>query len=189
MEIEYRTQFGQLLEYYGLMGNAAEIGVAEGRNASTLIAHPSIAKLYLIDAWTHLNQKGDGHQPQSWHDGNFEEAKRRMRGFEHKAVFLKGMSTEMIKHIPDDSLIFAYVDCDHSKVGCLADLNAIYPKLKQGGILAGHDYLAPQYGVNEAVKEFVILLGKKDPYGVSRDIHQTEEDGDKSMVSFWFVKK
>ena len=46
----------------------------------------------------------------------------------------------MVHHIPDDSCDFIYLDGDHSYAGCLADIKAYWPKLKDGGIMAGHDY-------------------------------------------------
>lgn len=184
MEIKYRTQFGELLEHLGLKGDAAEIGVAEGRNAEVLISKPAIEKLYLIDAWTHIAQPGDGGYHQSWHDNNWKEVHERVEPWKDKAVFLKGLSGEMIKQIPDDSLIFGYVDGDHTYHGCLSDLNKIYPKITKGGVLAGHDFLNFSYGVNKAVGTFIF-----ENHYIPNDIHVTEEDGDISMVSFWLIKK
>lgn len=179
MQIKYRTELGELLKHYNLKGHAVEIGVAEGRNAEVLISHPNITKLYLIDAWTYLSQFGDGGYEQSWHDNNFIEANQRVSKYKDKAVFLKGMSLEMIKKIPDNSLVLAYIDGDHSYNGCLNDLKAIWPKIKKGGILSGHDYLNMSYGVNEAVTDFL---------GSRYTINETQEDGDLSMVSFWIRK-
>lgn len=185
MEIKYRTQFGELLEHYGLEGHAVEIGVAEGRNAQVLISSPAITKLYLIDNWSHLNQDGDGGHPQSWHNNNYIETHERVKPWEEKAVFLKGLSSEMIKEIPDDSLIFGYVDGDHSVKGAYDDLERLFKKVKCGGIIGLHDYLNHAYGVNRALKGFLFNLG----YYSIEEVHVTEEDGDHSMVSAWFIKR
>lgn len=184
MEINYRTEFPKLLEHLELTGPAVEIGVAEGRNARVLISSPNITKLYLIDYWGQLVQSGDGGYPQSWHDNNFKETHERVEEWKDKAVFLKGLSTEMLKQIPDDSLILGYIDGDHGFNGCYNDLQNLYPKVKSGGIIAGHDYLNMSYGVNNAVRNFISTYG----YSIY-DVHITDEDGDKSMVSFWFIKK
>lgn len=188
MEIQYRTQFGELLNHYGLKGNAVEIGVAEGRHSEVLISQPAITKLYMIDAWQTLNQKGDGAYFQTWHDNNWKESHERVKPFKEKAVFLKGLSKEMIKEIPDDSLIFAYIDGDHSFDGCLSDLIDIYPKVKVGGIIAMHDIKNPNYGVGGAVSYFMLGTEERGRY-MYDDLHFTEEDGDISMVSGWFIKK
>lgn len=183
MEIQFRTQLPELLKHFGLHGHALECGVAEGRNAQMLIQSEQITKLYLIDAWQHLEQSGDGGYEQQWHDNNYKEVLQRTAKFKEKRVILKGLSSEMIKQIPDDSLIFAYVDAHHSYQGCYQDLLNIYPKMKVGGIISCHDYLNLEYGVNKAVKDFISQL--EIPL---KDVHVTEENGDKSMVSCWFVK-
>jgi len=186
MEIKYRNQFPELLEHLGLKGDAAEVGNAEGRNAQVLISSPVITKLYLIDTWQHLDQPGDGGHPASWHENNWKECHERVEPWKEKAVFLKGFSSDMIKQIPDDSLIFAYVDGDHSEVGCLSDLRGVYRKVKTGGVIAFHDFLnySSNYGVNRAVHT---LLRQYD-YPADA-VHLTEEDGDLMMVSGWFIKK
>jgi predicted O-methyltransferase YrrM len=49
---------------------------------------------------------------------------------------------------------FLYVDADHSYEGCSADLQAWWPHLKVGGLLAGDDYDDPrQPGVTQAWDE------------------------------------
>lgn len=190
MEINLRTQFGELLQHHNLTGHSIEIGVAEGRFSEHIISWPTITKHYMLDAWERLNQKGDGGFPQSWHDNNFIEAKQRTEPFKDKRLILKGLSKEMIQWIPDNSLIFAYLDGDHSYEGCLSDLQLIYPKVRYGGIIAGHDYLSPQYGVNRAIKDFLATKVETTDWGTANvPLHETFEDGDKSMVSFWFIKR
>lgn len=184
MDILYRTQFPELLEHLGLKGDAVECGVAEGRNAQVLIACSNITKLYLIDNWSWLNQPGDGSHPQAWHDNNLKEVHQRIEPFKKKAVILKGMSSAMIKQIPDDSLIFSYIDGDHSFSGCFSDLLNIYPKVKTGGIISLHDAINLSYGVNRALRLFLSQNGYS-----YEDVHFTEENGDEAMVSAWFVKK
>lgn len=180
VSVKYRTEIYKLLDHFGLSGHAAEIGVAEGCNAEVMASWPQITKLYLIDGWTRLNQAGDGSHPQAWHDNNLKEVRERMKPYP-KAVIMQGLSADMIAQIPDDSLIYAYIDCDHSYEGCLADLVAIWPKLKDGAILAGHDVSNPAYGVGEAVRFFCGPPEKK------LDINIIEEDH-WSMASFWFRK-
>jgi hypothetical protein len=43
--------------------------------------------------------------------------------------------------VPDASLDYVYVDARHDYCGVKEDLEAWWPKLRRGGILAGHDYL------------------------------------------------
>lgn len=185
MEIKYRTQLGDLLKHFNLVGEAAEIGVAEGRNAQVLAKSENITKLYLIDSWTQLAQKGDGGSKQEWHENNFKEAQERLKE-SGKGVFLRGLSVDMIATLKDESLVLGYVDADHEYLGALNDLKAIWPKIKSGGILSGHDYLNPAYGVREAVNTFVSQIQQQ--YGETLLVNVIEEDHF-SMAGFYLLKK
>lgn len=178
MEIKYRNDLNQLLEHFNLTGRMAELGCAEGCSAEIWAKYDRVTKLYLIDNWGTLKQKGDGGFDQEWHDYNFSETKRKMEPFKERVEILKGLTGEMIQKIPDDSLIACYIDADHSYAGCLRDLEAIYSKVKVGGIISGHDYLNPVYGVNKAVADFT-----RDRF----EVHTIEED-EMPMAGFWFIK-
>lgn len=52
----------------------------------------------------------------------------------------------------DESLDFVFIDADHSPQAVYDDLNAWWPKLRPGGLLAGHDYDGE--GVQGATKRF-----------------------------------
>jgi len=61
---------------------------------------------------------------------------------------------------------FAFVDADHSHDSVLSDLEAWWPKIRSGGLLAGHDYngLAPWLvGVTSAVHEFFDVSDASHP--------------------------
>lgn len=52
-------------------------------------------------------------------------------------------SARAARHFADGSLDFVYVDADHSFAKCVADIRAWRPKLKPGGVMAGHDFDMP----------------------------------------------
>jgi predicted O-methyltransferase YrrM len=55
---------------------------------------------------------------------------------------------------PPASLDFVFIDALHTYEDTLSLLRAYLPRIRPGGVLAGHDYLADQYpGVVRAVKE------------------------------------
>lgn len=179
IEIKYRKDIYKLLEHFDLTGDMAELGVAEGCSAEIWASYNRINNLYLIDNWGTLPQRGDGGFKQEWHDYNFSETKRKMQPYGERIKILKGLTLEMIKQIPDDSLIACYVDAEHTYRGCLNDLEEIYSKMKTGSLICGHDYLNPDYGVGQAVRDFA-----RERF----EVHTIEEDHF-SMASFWFLKK
>jgi predicted O-methyltransferase YrrM len=68
---------------------------------------------------------------------------------------------EDIKNItnlfPDNYFDFIYIDANHHEKWVLRDINISLPKLKDNGILCGHDYIPDEtngYGVKAAVDTF-----------------------------------
>ncbi len=151
--VKHRIDLVKLLKDLKLPLIGAELGCAEGYFSNDLLEQ-GLEKLFMVDAWQTLPVKGDGGFPQDWHDANFKAALQRVEKHGTKAVVLRGLTAEMAKEVPDESLGLVYIDADHSYSGAMADILAWAPKLVPFGIMAFHDYLAPQYGVNRAVNEY-----------------------------------
>jgi predicted O-methyltransferase YrrM len=67
-------------------------------------------------------------------------------------------SVEAATLFPDGTIDLAYIDDDHDGEGPVRSINAWWPKVRQGGILAGHDYLPSENEeeyVRKAVNDFV----------------------------------
>ena len=67
---------------------------------------------------------------------------------------IKGCSWDMAAEFEDQSLDFVYIDADHSYIAVKKDITAWLPKMKKGGILAGHDYMSHE-SVRRAVQEML----------------------------------
>jgi hypothetical protein len=178
MQVQFRSELNKLLEYYGMLSDSAEVGVAEGRYSEEILGW-GVPKLYMIDAWQNMSLFGDANSPQEWHDTNYRDAKDRVAKYGSKAVMLKGLSAEVSRQLEDESLGFVYLDACHTYDAVLEDLNAYFPKLKKGGIMAGHDFLNKTYGVEQAVKEFI----SKNNLELNIIPELSEEN-----ASFWFRK-
>lgn len=154
MQIRYRAELPDLMRSLKLPLVAVEVGTAEGYFSADLL-RLGIEKLYSVDVWqTIKNQKGDASQPQEWHDKNLDAAVKRVKEFGARSMFIKGLSVEATKIVSDNSLGLVYLDADHSYEGVMNDLNAWFPKLVKGGIMASHDYAMSEYGVRQAFEEF-----------------------------------
>lgn len=177
--ITSRTQLIELLKQFNLPLIAAEVGVAEGIFSRELL-DLGIEKLYLIDIWKSVPFiEGCGSFKEEWHSRNYTDVLSKIKGHEDKVVMLQGFSYKVFTEIPDNSLGMVYLDGDHTKCGVKLDLACYYPKLVEGGIMCGHDYLNENYGVKEAVSEFAEGL----------EVHTLEENGDINNMGFWFQKK
>lgn len=140
-------------------GNSAEIGVAEGYFSADILSWEiSFPRHYLVDRWKCVpGAKGDSGNPQVWHDKNFKAARERVAQYGDRAMFLRGDSADVSMCVPARSLALVYVDGDHTFEGVATDILIWTPKLVSGGVIAFHDYLAPQYGVKRAVDKFAYV--------------------------------
>lgn len=64
-----------------------------------------------------------------------------------------GISWEQAAAFEDASLDYVMVDADHAYESVAKDIAAWFPKIRSGGILAGHDYTPEIPGVVQAVNE------------------------------------
>jgi predicted O-methyltransferase YrrM len=78
----------------------------------------------------------------------------------------------------DGSVDFVFVDADHSYEGCKQDIHAWLPKVKHGGILAGHDY-GWAGSVQRAVHDTLGAYDWRDPWNtgcfIATIMHGTPE--------------
>lgn len=122
--------------------HVAEIGVYRGRFAARLLDDcPGIERYYMVDPWRSLE---DWNKPANRSDEKFErfygEALERTSAHEAKRVVLRGTTAEVIDRVPDASLDLAYIDGDHTLRGITIDLTRVFPKVREGGWLAGDDF-------------------------------------------------
>jgi predicted O-methyltransferase YrrM len=67
---------------------------------------------------------------------------------------IKGDSFESAKHFEDNSIDFVFIDASHEYDKVKKDISAWYDKVKEGGMISGHDY-GSFPGVKQAVDELV----------------------------------
>ena len=122
---------------------AAEIGVWKGDFAKVILSNFSnLTNYYMIDPWAHLP---DWNKPFNVDDRTFEdvyaEALLKTDFAANRRVVLRGRTSAVINEIPDQSLDFAYIDGDHTLRGITMDLIQVLPKIKDGGLIGGDDFV------------------------------------------------
>ena len=145
-----RNDLAWLLAASGVRGAAVEIGVAEGMFASIMLAGWKGCTSYtMIDPWKDQTKrfgvktgnlvtmrsgqaitkafcKVQAHFSQSTYRGKVQQIRR--------------SSSDAASLLEDSSLAFLYVDGNHYYKWVVEDLHLYWPKVRPGGILAGHDY-------------------------------------------------
>ncbi len=146
----------------------AEIGVNKGETSQFFRRLFPDAHLYLIDPWEVYDDYLLSATPISRKKKYYEKAfETVLENFEHDphATILRMTSLEALAHTPDQ-LDLVFIDANHEYSYVKRDILAWLPKVRSGGILAGHDYAPdiPMFsGVKQAVDEIFgnrMMLGK-----------------------------
>lgn len=119
----------------------AEIGVERAHYSKTLCQANPDALIYGIDAWKHYNGYRD-HVSQERQDQFYEESIERMKGYNWQAI--RDYSVSALSYFADNSLDFVYIDGNHDFINVATDLYYWTKKVRNGGIISGHDYVIPK---------------------------------------------
>lgn len=151
-----RAEFPELLNCLGLEGSAAEVGVQAGVHASSFLQVWRGRRLILVDSWSYVDEDtsdgifyvdianahgaGSGKQHRTSCEKRLAEELRVGR-----AEIMNLDSAAAAAHVPDGSLDFVYLDARHDFAGVVADIHAWWPKVKVGGLFAGHDFVDGEF--------------------------------------------
>ena len=114
----------------------AEVGVRDGRTTFHLLDHCPSLTIYAID----MSIK---------EFYNKEIANR----YKNRLIAIEAKSEVAADRIADNSLDLVFIDANHSYDYVKKDIIKYTPKLKESGMLTGHDIDYP--GVNQAVNEMI----------------------------------
>ena len=130
----------------------AEIGVCLGVTTELYASEiPNLNTLYGVDHYPSFVDWNGTVVSQERQDCMKEHARNRLSRF-NNIQLLYITSEEFASKIVDDSLDFIFIDGDHSYEGASRDFKNFWPKIKKGGIFAGHDLYIPT--VSKALKDF-----------------------------------
>ncbi len=161
---------------------AVEIGCASGGNAASMLrAFPNL-QLYMVDPWradpeyVAAMKVARPNSPflakcqltQADFDRWCEEAWAATAFADRRVIIIRASSPLPTEFFRNGSLSFGFIDGDHREEAVAADLRWLWPKIRLGGIFAGHDYGTRGHdGVKRAVDAWaseedveIILDGK-----------------------------
>jgi hypothetical protein len=196
-----RRQLPHLLDVLGLTGEGVEVGVRNGDFSKDVLMLSNMSMMHMVDPWEQqdpnkykdISNRDSSHQDKIYND--LVDFMKKNHPNRHK--FHRGYSVDKAKDFYDNSLDFVYIDARHDYEGVKEDLEAWWPKLKIGGLFAGHDFVKDgivkegDFGVQKAVHEFANKVGKeflsistKDPSGCR--VEPQHVDGGWST---WYIVK
>lgn len=162
----YRDHFfPQLIEKLELK-TGVEIGVDKGGFTKHLLSKTTLDMLYAIDPWP--DNFGSDYKP-GYFDKNgnnrMQECYENIKDYVDagRAKIIRATSVDAASKV-DNDLDFVYIDGDHSLEGIFYDIYTWVPKLKVGGICAGHDWKLKENMPNSGINDY---WGKQLPYAVT----------------------
>jgi hypothetical protein len=130
-----------LIHSYGVK-RAVEVGVYKGRMMRRVMRSavgPSLEEWYAVDTWESNEGWYPGCGDQAAWDRVYLGTCKYMPWFPALRV-IKSKSVEAATMFQDGHFDMVYLDGDHTTKGVLSDIRAWLPKVKRGGLMAGHDY-------------------------------------------------
>lgn len=131
-----------------------EIGVERGVYSRILIEGCPRLQLSMIDPWESYPGYRD-HVSQAKLEGFREEAQKLTREYPGRASIIRRFSVPASSLFGDGTLDFVYIDGNHNLQNVINDIASWLPKLRSGGIMAGHDYRKPKNNIGHQVVEAV----------------------------------
>lgn len=200
-----RKEICDLLNALGLTGKGVEIGSFVGRYARHILDNWE-GTLYLVDPWREPEKGSDveGSTNDVVKPKIMLKATEVLKGVEDRAIMIRALSHQAVDLFEDNSLDFIYIDGDHSYEGAKKDIQLWFPKVKKGGLIAGHDYLRslkdwfldPHFHPNGKDKYIYSGGGYVGVFGVNPAVDEfVEEHGydlkttTESFFSTWYFLK
>ena len=170
-----RTELAQQL----FRGTGAELGVASGKFSAVILAEDRVRRLYSIDRWN------DHHGVKEYFAASLLLSKTAQETGStiydeppNVSIVLRMTFAEACPLFPAEHFDFLYIDgYAHTGQEGGQTLRDWWPKLKPGGIFAGHDYHPTFQPTIDAVDAFVREHGL--------ELNLTTED---ALPSWWVVK-
>lgn len=167
-----------LARIFGEFGfrHGVEVGVKEGDYSKVLLEHNRRLHLKSIDPWLVRDGYRDK-RSQAIFDGYEAKAREVLGAFGARSEIVKGFSVDVARSLPNASQDFVYIDGHHSFQAATNDIAEWLPKIKPGGILAGHDYAVYKQVSGDNMGKYVV-----DAYTAAYKIRPWFVLGRKAMV-------
>ena len=132
----------------------AELGVDIGDFSAKIISLTNPKKIYLIDIWDS--------ERYNMNKMNYVKKRFQKEIDSGLVIIIRGTSEKVLKKFENGYFDWVYIDTSHSYKQTVKELELCRMKVKDGGIITGHDYCrgnisqALAYGVVQAVNQFCI---------------------------------
>ena len=147
-----------------LLNRGAEIGVYNGELSLRFLNSFPELTVYMVDPykeWSKDEYKDPANDSQDIQDARYELMRRTVSCFGDRAKLLRMTSLEAVKLIEPESLDFVYIDANHHYKYILEDLREWGKRVRNEGLIMGHDYSL----------EWIDVINAVNRYCLENDIH------------------
>lgn len=137
-------------------GTFVEVGVWKGMSAAymavEIINSGKPIQLHCVDSWEYLESQSE--IPEHKFSNLYQTFLNNIDPVKNVITPIKSISWEAASLYQNESLEFVFIDAAHDYESVTKDITAWFPKVKKGGVIAGHDYSwGPQ--VKKAVDDYM----------------------------------
>lgn len=155
---DYQELYSWVVDKFPSESKFVEVGVWKGKSvaymAVEIINSGKKIKFECIDNWEYVDGLQYDIEKSFFGDDIYKEFMNNIRPVSHIVNPIKSISWEAASLYDDKSLDFIFIDAAHDYDSVKKDIIAWLPKIKSGGILAGHDY-SSHMQVKMAVDEII----------------------------------
>jgi hypothetical protein len=162
----YPGLYSSMVKKFDSGSKFVEVGTWRGRSACFLgveiLNSGKDITLDCVDTWDGINCANyvPGHNINFLSDDLYNQFLMNIEPIKSVIKPVRQFSNKASEYYEDNSLEFVFIDASHEYDGVKEDLALWYPKVKKGGVFAGHDYTQSWPGVVKAVNEFFKSIGK-----------------------------
>lgn len=133
----------------------AEIGVQRGNNLFKILQEMPELEMYAVDIWSDKQVRFDGTTDLTDIKPNsaYQYVKSKKIENPERLHLIRDFSHQAYAKFNDKSLDFIFIDASHVYEDVKKDIELWYPKVKEGGMISGHDI--NMKGVSKAVSESI----------------------------------
>lgn len=152
-ELNDRYELANLCNFHGLNGWAVEIGTDRGYFASEFLKRWHGHSLYCVDPYED-NMVGYDDDIRWPREPDMLMAIQVLAPYTPRARMVRLTSEKAVSALRHFLPHFVYIDGNHDYQYVKQDIELWWPRLRNGGIIAGHDFCEHTPGVMQAVHEF-----------------------------------
>jgi hypothetical protein len=154
----YAAFYQDMIDKIPDCGIVVELGCWKGRSSSCLgveiINSGKEIELFCVDSWYFTPDTEQPVSSQEEFDKVYSEFLQNTLPIKDVLKIIRNPSFEAVKLFQDNSIDFMFIDASHYYKDVKLDNKLWLPKIKEGGIIAGHDYFTSVHpGVKQAVDE------------------------------------